>query len=212
MPTETTWRRLGSVATHVVGDLDLSPPGFEEEGERRHARAWKIVAARGALWITCGVGLIAWPGPSLTVLVAVLAVLAFADGLLSGFASFAVPLLRGKRRWLALEAVVAIALGVVLLGAGMSSTSLLYAIGAWALVKGVVEVTAARRLPLSGGRELLLFWSGIVSLVFGVVMLVGPGGDALALLGLIAVFAAVSGAMQILFALELRLLSHRTAS
>jgi uncharacterized membrane protein HdeD (DUF308 family) len=211
MPTETIWRRLGSIRPYVVGDLDLSPPGFEEEGERLLARTWKIIAAQGALWIICGVGLAAWPEPSLTVLVGLMAVLAFVDGLMSGFAAFAAPLLRGERRWLALEAVVAIALGVVLLGAGVSSTSLVYVIGAWAIVKGVVKVTAARRLPLSGGRELLLFWSGIVSLVFGLVMLIGPGGGALALLGLIAVFAVVNGTMQIVFALELRLLCRRAA-
>jgi hypothetical protein len=33
MPTDT-WRRLGIIRPCVVGDLDLSPPGFEEEGER----------------------------------------------------------------------------------------------------------------------------------------------------------------------------------
>jgi uncharacterized membrane protein HdeD (DUF308 family) len=101
---------------------------------------------------------------------------------------------------------------VVLLVAGVSSTSLLYVVGAWAIVKGVVKVTAARKLPLSGGRELLLFWSGIVSFVFGLVMLIGTDEGALALLGLIAVFAIVNGTMQIVFALELRLLRRQTAS
>jgi uncharacterized membrane protein HdeD (DUF308 family) len=105
MPTETIWRRLGSVSPYVVGDLDLSPPGFEEKGERRLARTWKIIAAQGALWIACGAVLVAWPEPSLAVLVALMAVLAFADGLMSGLAAFSAPLLRGERRWLAVEAV-----------------------------------------------------------------------------------------------------------
>lgn len=39
MPTDTIWRRLGDVSPYVVGDLDLSPPGFEEEGERLLARS-----------------------------------------------------------------------------------------------------------------------------------------------------------------------------
>ena len=42
--------------------------------------------------------------------------------------------------------------------------------------------------------------------VLGLVMFIEPAGGALALLGLIAVFAIVTGLMQIVFALELRLL------
>jgi uncharacterized membrane protein HdeD (DUF308 family) len=207
MPTETIWRELGNLSRHVVGDLDLSRPGFEEEGERLLARTWKVIAAQGALWVVCGVVLVAWPEPGTRTLATLMSVLALADGLLSGYAAFAVQLLRGVRRWLVLEAVVAIALGVALLALpGLSSTSLLYVIAAWAVTKGVLKVIAARRLPLSSGRELLLFWSGIVSLVFGLVMLIEPAGGALALLGLIAVFAIVTGLMQIVLALELRLL------
>lgn len=210
MPTETMWRGLGNISQYVVGDLDLSPPGFEEEGERLLARTWKVIAAQGVLWMICGVALVAWPEPSLRTLVTLMSVLALADGLLSGFAAFGVQLLRGVRRWLVLEAVVAITLGVALLVLpGLSSTSLLYVIAAWAMTKGVLKVHAARRLPLSGGRELLLFWSGIVSLIFGLVMFIEPAGGALALLGLIAVFAIVTGLMQIVFALELRLLCRR---
>jgi uncharacterized membrane protein HdeD (DUF308 family) len=210
MPTETMWRGLGSISQHAVGDLDLSPPGFEEEGERLLARTWKVIAAQGVLWIICGVALVAWPEPGLRTLVTLMSVLALADGLMSGFAAFAVQLLRGVRRWLVLEAVVAITLGVALLALpGLSSTSLLYVIAAWAMTKGVLKVNAARRLPLSGGRELLLFWSGIVVLIFGLVMFIEPAGGALALLGLIAAFAIVTGLMQIVFALELRLLCSR---
>jgi uncharacterized membrane protein HdeD (DUF308 family) len=205
------WTRLGNLSQPAVGDLDLSPPGFEEEGERLLARTWKVIAAQGVLWIICGVVLVAWPEPGSRTLATAMSVLALADGLMSGFAAFAVQLLRGVRRWLVLEAVVAITLGVALLALpGLSSTSVLYVIAAWAMAKGVLKVNAARRLPLSGGRELLLFWSGIVSLVFGLVMFIESAGGALALLGLIAVFAIVTGVMQIVFALDLRPLSRRT--
>jgi uncharacterized membrane protein HdeD (DUF308 family) len=205
------WTRLGNLSQPAVGDLDLSPPGFEEEGERLLARTWKVIAAQGVLWIICGVVLVAWPEPGSRTLATAMSLLALADGLMSGFAAFAVQLLRGVRRWLVLEAVVAITLGVALLALpGLSSTSVLYVIAAWAMAKGVLKVNAARRLPLSGGRELLLFWSGIVSLVFGLVMFIESAGGALALLGLIAVFAIVTGVMQIVFALDLRSLSRRT--
>jgi uncharacterized membrane protein HdeD (DUF308 family) len=215
VPTETIWRQLGTSSRSAVGDLDLDPPGFEEEGERLLARNWKVMAAQGLLWILCGVVLVAWPDPGPRTLAALLSVLALADGLMSGFAAFALQLPRRTRRWLVVEAVVAVTLGVALLAArGVSSTTLLYVIAAWAVAKGVLKLNAARRLPLSGGRELLPFWGGIVSLAFGVVMfvlalVVEPAGGAVALRGLIAAFAIVDGVMQIVFALDLRSVSRR---
>ena len=60
--------------------------------------------------------------------------------------AFGVPS-EGVRRWLALEAVVAITLGAALLVLPtLSSTSLLYVIAAWAMTKGVLKVNAARCL------------------------------------------------------------------
>jgi uncharacterized membrane protein HdeD (DUF308 family) len=209
MPTDTMWQRVGSPGLHH-GDLDLDPPGVEEEGERLLARTWKVIAAQGVLWIIFGVVLVAWPEPGSRTLGILMSVAALAYGSMAGFAAFGVPLLRGVRRWLIAEAVAAITLGLALLALpGLSSTSLLYLTAAWALTKGVLEVSAARRLPLSGGRELLLFWNGIVSVVFGLVMVIEAAEGALALLGLIAGFAIVTGVMQIVFALELRPLSSR---
>ena len=67
MPTDTMWKRVGSPGLNR-GDLDLDPPGFEEEGERLLARTWKVVAAQAVLWVSCGVILVASPEPSLRTL------------------------------------------------------------------------------------------------------------------------------------------------
>ena len=81
---------------------------------------------------------------------------------------------------------------------------LLYAIAAWAIAMGVLEIALAFVLPLSGGRSLLVVLSGLLSVAFGVIMFGHPGAGAVALLALIAAFALVTGVMQIAFALELR--------
>jgi uncharacterized membrane protein HdeD (DUF308 family) len=213
MPTDWIWSQLGPPGRYH-GDFNLDPVGVEEEGERLLARHWKVIGAQSLLWIACGFALAAWPEPGTRTLATVMAVLALADGVLSGYAAFAVQLLRGVRRWLVLEAVVALVLAIALLALpGLSSTALLYVIAAWAMTKGVLKVNAARRLPLSGGRELLLHWSGMVSFVFGLVMLIvvliEPSTGALDLLGLLAAFAVVTGVMQMVFASELRRLSRR---
>jgi uncharacterized membrane protein HdeD (DUF308 family) len=86
----------------------------------------------------------------------------------------------------------------------LSALGLLYAIAAWAIAVGIIEMSLAFALPLSGGRSLLLALGGILSVTFGVVMFAHPGAGAVALLALIAAFALVTGAMQIAFALELK--------
>ena len=55
---------------------------------------------------------------------------------------------------------------------------------------------------------MLLGLSGVLSVVFGVIMFAQPGAGAVALLALVAAFALVTGAMQIAFALELRRVAH----
>jgi uncharacterized membrane protein HdeD (DUF308 family) len=58
--------------------------------------------------------------------------------------------------------------------------------------------------PFSGKWSLLAVLGGLLSIAFGVTMLAHPGAGEVALLGLVAAFASVTGAMQIAFALELR--------
>jgi uncharacterized membrane protein HdeD (DUF308 family) len=98
----------------------------------------------------------------------------------------------------------------VLLGwSEISATSVLYVLAAWAIALGVLRVIGAHVLPFSGERATLLAWSGIVPVVFGVVMLVEAGEGALAHAALIATFAIVTGVQQIAFALDLRRLARR---
>jgi uncharacterized membrane protein HdeD (DUF308 family) len=81
---------------------------------------------------------------------------------------------------------------------------LLYAIAAWAIAMGIFEMAVAFVFPFSGTWSLLAVLGGLLSIAFGVIMFAHPGAGAVALLGLVAAFALVTGAMQIAFALELR--------
>jgi uncharacterized membrane protein HdeD (DUF308 family) len=176
-----------------------------KEGEQALARTWKITAFRGVVAIAFAIVILVWPNVGLTTLIALFGAFALVSGLATIAGAFNLPIRGGERAWLVFEGLLGIAVGVVVfVWPDLSALGLLYAIAAWAITMGVVEVALAFVLPLSGGRPLLVVLGGLLSIAFGVIMFGHPGAGAVALLALIAAFAFVTGVMQIAFALELR--------
>ena len=178
-------------------------------GEQELTHIWRTTALRGALAIAFAVVILIWPNIGLATLIALFGAFALVTGVSTIAGAFSVPVTRGRRAWLVVEGLLGIAVGVaVVVWPDLSALGLLYAIAAWAIALGVFEIALAFDLPLSSGRSLLLALSGVLSVVFGVIMFAHPGAGAVALLALIAAFALVTGAMQIAFALELRRVAH----
>ncbi len=176
-----------------------------KEGEQALARIWKITAFRGVVAIAFAIVILVWPNVGLTTLIALFGSFALVSGLATIAGAFNFPIRGGERAGLVFEGLLGIVVGVVVfVWPDLSALGLLYAIAAWAIAMGVVEVALAFVLPLSGGRSLLVVLGGLLSVAFGVIMFGHPGAGAVALLALIAAFALVTGVMQIAFALELR--------
>ena len=79
----------------------------------------------------------------------------------------------------------------------ISALALLYVIGAYAVAFGILCVGASFRLPLDGRDTALMILTGLVAIVFGIVIFAEPGAGALAVLGLIAAFALVTGISEL---------------
>jgi uncharacterized membrane protein HdeD (DUF308 family) len=86
---------------------------------------------------------------------------------------------------------------IVFFNTDMSALALLYVVGAYAIVLGVVAVGGAFWLPLNGGDSAVLALTGVLSIVFGIVMFASPGDGALVLLGLIAAYALIVGLAEV---------------
>jgi uncharacterized membrane protein HdeD (DUF308 family) len=183
----------------------MNPETQVQEGEQALAHIWKTTALRGVLAIAFAVVILIWPEIGLTALIALFGAYALVSGVTAIAGAFNAPVRRDRRAWLVFEGLLSIAVGVVVfVWPNLSALGLLYAIAAWAIALGIVEMSLAFALPLSGGRSLLLSLGGVLSVAFGVVMFAHPGAGGVALLALIAAFALVTGAIQIAFALELR--------
>jgi uncharacterized membrane protein HdeD (DUF308 family) len=151
----------------------------------------------GAASIALGVAIIVWPNISLKTLVILFGAFALVRGVFGLVAAIRSPIDEG-RGWLIVGSLAGIAVGVlVFLRTDMSALALLYVIGAYAIALGIIEIGGGFWLPLSNSDRLVLALSGLVSIVFGIVMFAKPGDGALVLLALIAAYAIVFGALEL---------------
>jgi uncharacterized membrane protein HdeD (DUF308 family) len=165
-----------------------------------------VAPLRGLCAIVFGVLTLLWPGLSLLPLVLLYGVFALFDGGLAIGAA----LMGGTpspRWWLALVGVLGIAAGAVtLVWPGITGIVLLYFIAGWAIAAGVFEIVGAFRLRKEIEGEWWLIAIGVLSALFGVLILMFPGAGALGIAFAIGWFAIVYGVL--LVGLSLRLKKH----
>jgi uncharacterized membrane protein HdeD (DUF308 family) len=85
---------------------------------------------------------------------------------------------------------------------GITALVLLWLIGIWAIVIGVLEVIAAVRVRRELRRERLLGLSGAATALFGILLIAWPAAGVLTLITLIGVSAVVFGATLLAFAVR----------
>ncbi len=175
------------------------------------ARSWWLVLLRGIAGIVFGLLALGWPGITLLLLVLFYGAYALVDGVFSLIAAFAGKGEGGPTWWLILVGILGIVAGLVTLFLpGISAAVLILVIGAWAVVCGIFEIIGAIQLRKEIDNEWLLILSGIVSVLFGLGVLIFPGAGALALVWLIATFAIAFGILWIVLAFRLR--KHHVAT
>ena len=166
---------------------------------------WWVLALRGAAAILFGILTFAVPVISLFVLVVMFGVYALMDGVL-----YLVLAARGARRherwgWLVVGGIAGIGVGVVtLLWPGVSAWALLMLIGGWAIVTGAASIAAAIRLRKQITGEWLMVLSGVLSIIFGALVVLFPGPGALAVTMWIGAYALVLGIVLVALAFRLR--------
>jgi uncharacterized membrane protein HdeD (DUF308 family) len=111
----------------------------------------------------------------------------------------------GPRWWLGLSGVVSILAGIVaFLYTGMTALVLLVFIAVWAIIIGVLQLYAAIQLWKLIENDWWLILSGLLSVLFGAVLIAFPSKGALVLIWVIAWFALFFGCMFVGLAFELK--------
>ena len=175
------------------------------------ASRWWTLAARGIAAILFGILTFISPGLSLFTLVILFGAWALADGVFN--LVMAVRTRRGERwGWLVLEGVTSIIVGILtFFWPGITALSLLFLIAAWSVVTGIAEVVAAIRLRKLIRGEWLLGVSGVLSIVFGLLLFAFPGAGALAVIFWIGAYSIVFGSLLVALAFRLRAWARDTS-
>ncbi len=168
------------------------------------ANNWWAIGIRGALAILFGLIALFLPGVTMLSLVLVFAAYAFLDGVLAVVS--AVRAAREQERWgyLVLEGLVDIAAAAVaVLWPGITVIAFVFVIAFWAIFTGILELAAAFRLQFIDGRGWLIF-GGIVSVLYGALLIIAPMIGAVVLTWWLGAYALVFGVCLVVLAFKLR--------
>ena len=166
---------------------------------------WWALALRGLAAVLFGLLTFLLPGITLITLVLLFGAYALVDGIFNGIAFFRV----ASHHWaLLIEGVIGIIAGILTFAwPAMTAIVLLYLIAFWAIFTGIFEIIAGIRLRKAITNEWFLLVMGVLSLLFGVLILFAPGVGALAIVLWIGAYALVFGIFML--ALAFRLKGHR---
>ena len=187
---------------------------YEVESARQPAellrKAWGWIALRGVFALVFGVLAVAMPGITLAILVMFWGAFALIDGVVALVAGLRIRE-SGQPLWaLIVLGLLGIAAGVIALGwPGLTALTLVFIIGCWAIAIGVLQLVAAFRFRKYIEGEWLHALSGVLSLLFGIVLMARPAVGVVALVWIIGGFAILFGVVLIGMALRLRSLRQR---
>ena len=177
------------------------------------AKCWWLLLLRGLAAIAFGILAFLWPGLTLVTLVLLYGAFALVDGVLSLVAAFTGSAKPVPTWWLVVVGLLGIAAGAVtFLWPGITAILLVLFIGAWALVHGIFEIIGAIQLRKEIDNEWMLILGGVLSVLFGGIILIAPGAGALGLVWAIAAYSIVFGILFVALSLRLRKHSHGVAS
>lgn len=174
---------------------------------------WWLFTLRGVLGIIFGLLALIFPGPTILSLVLLFSAYMLVDGIF-GIISAVRAIRRKEDRWglLIFEGLLDIATGVVaFLWPGLTVVAFVWLIAAWAIVSGGLMTAAGFRLNIEHGRWWLIL-GGLLSLAYGVLLIITPLIGAVVFTWWIGAYALVFGIALVIFSLKLRSRQHERVS
>lgn len=167
---------------------------------------WWAVALRGLVAIIFGIIAIVSPGLTLFWLIIVFGAYAIIDGIIEIYSSIVDRTHNGSRWWVGvLEGIISLAAGIIAwVWPGLTALALLYLIAAWAVVTGIMEIGLAIEYRRVIRNEWLMVLSGILSIIFGLILFVYPRTGALSMIWVIGIYAIIFGIALIVLGFRLR--------
>ena len=169
------------------------------------ARNWSAFVLRGLVAVVFGAVALLLPDLTIGVVIGIFGAFTIVFGVVAVVSALIAR--RSRSGWVGdlVEGVVAIAVGAfVLAWPELTASGVLIAIGLFALAVGVVELVTALALRRVLRRIWPLMLAGLVSGVFGIVLLGASSEGAVTLAWLVGLYAIAFGVSLIAFGLSLR--------
>jgi len=166
---------------------------------------WWLFTLRGALGIIFGCIALIFPGPTILSLVIFFSAYMLVDGVFA-IVSAVRAIRRKQDRWglLIFQGLLNIAVGVAaFLWPGLTVVVFVWLIAAWAIVSGALMTAAGFRLNNDHGRWWLVL-GGLLSLAYGVLLIVTPLIGAIVLTWWLGAYALIFGVALVVFSFKLR--------
>jgi uncharacterized membrane protein HdeD (DUF308 family) len=171
----------------------------------RMAKRWWVHLLRGLAAIGFGVLAFLWPGQTLVTLVFIYGAFALLDGVLALIGGL---LDRGRTSstWLlVLTGILGVAAGALtLMWPGLVVTGLVIYVGAWAILRGIIDMIQSIQLRKETADAWPLLVSGLLSIAFGVLIFMAPKLGLAVIVWPVAALAVLAGIMLVGLALRLR--------
>ncbi len=169
-------------------------------------RNWAWLALKGVIFSVFGIIALLATEIALVTMVWYLGLVTLIGGVLLGGGAFVVrKRTGGLSSVLALEAIVDIAIGALILAyPGFTVKVVVYVLGFWALVIGIIQILTALNLRRKGEAFVVNLINGVLAGVFGGVLLANPFEGALALTLIIGIFAIAFGIFMLVAAVRLK--------
>jgi uncharacterized membrane protein HdeD (DUF308 family) len=168
------------------------------------AQNWWLIALRGVFGVLFGIVAFLAPGATMLTLALFFAAYLLVDGVVGIMA--AVRAARAHERWglLLAEGALNIVMGLIAAVFPVSAVlAFVIVTAAWALISGGLMLAAAYKLDQSHGR-IWLALGGVVSLIWGVLLILSPLVGAVVLTWWLGAYALVFGVALIVLAFRLK--------
>lgn len=168
------------------------------------AQNWWAIALRGVFAILFGLIALFLPGVTILSLVLFFSAYMLVDGVFAIVA--AVRAANRHERWglMVLEGIADIAVGVIaFLWPGLTVLAFVLMIAVWSIISGALMTAAGFRLNRTYGRGWLIF-GGIVSVLFGILLIIAPLIGAVVLTWWLGAYALIFGIALLVLAFKLK--------
>jgi uncharacterized membrane protein HdeD (DUF308 family) len=170
-----------------------------------YGRSWWSILIRGIVALVFGILAIAWPDRILALLVTIFGIFVLVVGIVATIGAL---MHRGEsKKWILMliPGLAGIIVGIITIAwPAITTVILVYLIAIWALVHGIGEIYNALKLRKDIEGEWMPILIGVISAVFGIILIARPIRAAAALTWIIGLFLLIIGVLWVILAFRAR--------